>query len=134
MAVNVIHTTTLQENLLGVILEMHKLHPVRPPSATTLLRWSVPESTPACRATDPDLCLLWMRANEKTNSPHASIPPEGRRGAGAGGAFVGTVPLSLKAATCLDEPAAWNFCPVCALVVGVKRNKSGTCLLRQHHH
>lgn len=111
-----------------VILESHSpnlFEPVHP------LCLSVPEqdaeSLPAYRATDPDLCLLWMRANEKTNSSHASIRP-------AGGAFDWTVPLSLEAATCLDGPAARCFCPACALVVGVQQNKSGTCLLRQHHH
>lgn len=71
---------------------------------------------------------LWMRAKWKDKS-HTCINPLAQ-----GSAFVWTVPLSLKAATCLDEPAARCFCPVCVLVVGVKQNKSGTCLLRQHHH
>ncbi len=77
------------------------------------------------RATSPDFCLLWMRANKKDKSPTCFNPSAH---------LDWTVSLSLKAATCLDEPAARWFCPVCVLVVGVEQNKSGTCLLRQHHH
>lgn len=97
-------------NLRGISVVTHHpnlFKPLRP------VRWSVPEqdadSLPAYRAADPDLCLLQTRATEKKDNPlplppHASIPP-------TGSAFDWTVPLNLKAATCLDRPAARCFLP-----------------------
>lgn len=90
------------KKIIVVILEPRNLNPFKPHcvhSAEVSLSKML-KMLPACRATDPDLCLLWMRADEKTNSPHASIPP-------AGSAL--DCPFKFERFCCLDEPAAQGF-------------------------